>query len=277
MTTREAEAADAERIHELAESAMTTSYALSPEQITEITEEQFSDDAIERKVDTSDTVLVVAEDDGTVVGVAEGDIGEGRGEVRWVFVDPERRGAGHGTALFEELVDELDERGARSVQAVTLDANQEGREFFEQFGFAQTDTRETELGSETLKEIVHVDESEVDEDDPADAEDAAGGEGEGADAEAETEVGETVFPDDGTATTADGTTVYLSEDDSETGTDAPFYVTYTDEDREEQYGYYCGNCGSTETAMGDMEQIECQDCGNVHEPKGSEQYDEGYL
>ena len=276
MSIREAEPADAARIHEVAESAMTSSHALSPGQIESIAEEQFGDESVDRKVDASDTVLLVAEseEDANVVGVAEGALGEGRGELRWLFVDPEHRGGGHGSALFEAAVDELDERGARSVQAASLDANQEGREFFERFGFEQTDSREVELGGEMLQERVYARDA-----DPEDVDD----EGETADSGATTEEAtpgadaeRVEFPDDGTAD-ADGQTVYLSEEEPLSGTDGPFFESYTDEDREERYGYYCGNCGSTETTMGDMERIECQNCGNVHESKGSEQYDDGYL
>lgn len=273
MSIREAEPADADRITEVARSAMTSSHALSPEQIESVVEEQFGAESTERKVDASDTVLLVAEseEDGSVVGVAEGDLGEGRGELRWLFVDPERRGGGHGSTLFEATTDELRDRGARSVQAVTLDANQEGREFFERFELEQIDSRETELGGEELQERIYADTDEVD----AEAESSTAGDA-GDATEADDESDEDVFPDDGTVDD-DGTTVYVSEEDSLSGTDGPFFQTYTDADHEEQYGYYCGNCGSAETTMGDMERIECQNCGNAHESKGSEQYDDGYL
>ena len=46
-----------------------------------------------------------------------------------------------------------------------------------------------------------------------------------------------------TATTDDGETVYLNVEEAKSGTESPFFVTYTDEAFTEQFGYFCGNCG----------------------------------
>ncbi|WP_245626069.1 DUF5816 domain-containing protein, partial [Haloparvum sedimenti] len=32
-------------------------------------------------------------------------------------------------------------------------------------------------------------------------------------------------------------------------------------------GFYCGNCGSLDTAMDTMGRIECNECGNIRKPE----------
>lgn len=48
-----------------------------------------------------------------------------------------------------------------------------------------------------------------------------------------------------------------------TGTDAPFYPTYRDDER---YGLLCGNCKTLDVAVGTMDQFECNECENSHKP-----------
>ena len=63
----------------------------------------------------------------------------------------------------------------------------------------------------------------------------------------------------------------------DSGTEGPFFVAYTDEEYTEQFGYYCGNCGSLDTAMDNMERVECSECGNTHAERSGEAYDDSYL
>jgi N-acetylglutamate synthase-like GNAT family acetyltransferase len=258
MSVRPAESDDADRITKVVESAMTASYSLSPREIENVAGEKFGAESVEEKIDADDVELLVAEsdEDGVVVGVAEGEREDDRGVVRWLFVDPERRGRGHGTDLFERTAEGLRDRGAEDVRAVALSANREGGEFFERFGFEQVDEREVDIGGESVYEHVFA------------PEDAAT---EQSDADEDVE-----FPDDGTVTTDDGE-FHVDREEHRSGTDGPFFTVYTDEDGDERYGYYCGNCGSIDTTMDEMERVECLDCGNVDKPDGSEQYDDGYL
>ena len=260
-TSRPADPDDAERIRAVAESAMTASYALSPQELDAVVEDQFGAERQRSRTDDEDTVLLVTESDGTVVGVVEGEAHDGKGDVRWLFVDPEHRGQGHATELLDSAIDALHERGADDIRALALTANQEGEAFFERFDFAQVDEREVEVGGQGLTE--HVYERNPDTGDETDRDD------EGTDEPSE-------FPDDGRATTADGTEVRVDRDEERSGTKAPFFATYVDDDGD-QHGFFCSNCGGLEMAMNGMERLECQDCGNQHKPDGSEQYDDGYL
>ncbi len=74
----------------------------------------------------------VAEADGAVVGTG---IATANGPVGWVgtiFVAPERRGAGLGAALTRAVVDDLEERGCRTLLLIATD---EGRLVYERQGF----------------------------------------------------------------------------------------------------------------------------------------------
>lgn len=269
MPVRSAESDDADRVTKVVESAMTSSYSLSPQEIENVALEKFGAESVEEKIDADDVELLVAEsdEDGVVVGVAEGERDDDRGVVRWLFVDPERRGRGHGTDLFERAAEGLRDRGAETIRAVTLSANREGNEFFERFGFEKVGERDVDVGGESVFEHVYAEEDA----DAAESADVG---------EAESEAGgdeEVDLPEDGRLTTDDGEEVFVDEDDRRSGTDGPLFVVYADESSDEQYGYYCGNCGSLDTAMDGMERLECLECGNINKPSGSEQYDEGHL
>ncbi len=74
----------------------------------------------------------VADDDGTVVGTG---VATANGRVGWVgtiFVDAERRRAGLGRALTIRVIDDLEERGCRTLVLIATDA---GRPVYERLGF----------------------------------------------------------------------------------------------------------------------------------------------
>ncbi|MFC6872670.1 DUF5816 domain-containing protein [Halobellus marinus] len=64
----------------------------------------------------------------------------------------------------------------------------------------------------------------------------------------------------------DGETLYVDRSDAEVGAQAPFFVVYATPDRLDRWGFFCGNCESTDTAMDTMGRIECNVCGNVRKP-----------
>ena len=239
---------------------MTASYALSPRELDTVAEDQFSEERQQAWREDDDTVFLVTEADGVVAAVVKAEAHDDQGDVRWLFVDPEHRGAGHATELLDSAIDELRERGASEVRALALAENQEGEAFFERFDFEQVGEQDVEFGGEELTE--HVYSQSPDAGEEVDRE-------EGTDEASE-------FPDDGRATMADGTEVRVDRDEERSGTKAPFFATYVDEEGE-QHGFFCSNCGGTEMAMNGMERLECQECGNLHKPEGSEQYDDGYL
>ncbi|WP_254762213.1 GNAT family N-acetyltransferase [Natrinema marinum] len=272
MAIRQPEADEAARIREVVENSMTTSFTLSPGQIGAVTDEQFADDAVAERLGDENTVFRVAEtgaeiEGEAIAGVVEGRLEGDRGEVNWLFVDPEHRGRGIGTELYETVTETLRDRGAETLCVTVLEANTEGHGFVERFDLEHADDRRVDIADESLVKYVYA-EPDVDADLPSDSTDADVSEDEFPEAEAE----------DGSLTMTDvGQTVYIDRDEPESGTAASFYVTYEDADLTEQYGFYCANCGSLDISMDNMDRLECGDCGNAHAERSGEAYDESYL
>lgn len=125
MELRDPETADTQRVRELVESAMTASYALSPQQIDALLEDEFGSERLTQRFEDSDSITYVGEssvsgEETTIGGFAEALLDDYEGEVRWLFVDPEHRGKGIGTQLFETAVETLREQGADRVVAIPL-------------------------------------------------------------------------------------------------------------------------------------------------------------
>ncbi|ESP89255.1 GNAT family N-acetyltransferase [Candidatus Halobonum tyrrellensis] len=279
---RTAEPEDGDRVHELVESAMTVSYALSPDQIETILETEYGEEAFEEKLNDETAVLFVAELDDQVVGVIDGTV-DGEGTVRRLHVDPEQRGRGVGTALVERAVSEMHDRGADPLRALVVTANTESGDFLTTFGFARTDEREVDVGGIDLVEEVYTEGAEEADDEAVSDGDVAETSESGSpasdlsddDAESDEERPSTGDPDDLPDTvTQNGGERYVG-DDLLSGTEGPFAPTYEDEAREEAYGYYCGNCGSTDVSVDSMDRLKCADCGNTHQADG--EYDGSYL
>jgi ribosomal protein S18 acetylase RimI-like enzyme len=98
------------------------------------------------QLDEPDVVLLVAEQDGQVIGYAYGAI-EGydymalRGPaavLHDLIVDPGYRGRGVGRALLTAMVASLTARGAPRVVLSTADRNESAQRFFERAGFRRT-------------------------------------------------------------------------------------------------------------------------------------------
>lgn len=268
-TIRPPEPDEVARIHELARSSMTTSYALSPDQIEAIAEEEFGEDVLREEIETAEIGPFVAEIDGVLAGFVDIASNEDLSTIRWLHVDPERRGRGVGTALFERALSEIEDRGG-DPQAVTLSSNTGSGAFFEHLEFERVEERETEIAGVDEVEYVYAEEGTQE---PADSGQATSDEADG-DAESTPDIEDVDLPEEVEVGEDDDRTVYPGEELIQ-GAEGPFVATYTDEDRTEEYGFYCLNCGSTDVAMDSMDRIQCENCGNSFQP--GETYDASFL
>ncbi|WP_408957091.1 GNAT family N-acetyltransferase [Natrinema sp. 74] len=272
MAIREPDPDEAARIREVVDSSMTTSFRLSPEQIDAVADEQFADDAVADALEDETTVLRVAEtgediEEATITGVVEGRLAGDWGEVNWLFVDPEHRGQGIGTELYDAANEALRDEDAEYVCVTVLEANTEGHGFVERLGLEHDGDRRVDIAEESFVKYVYTD---------PDVDATLPNESTTEDADEES-FPETESTDGNLTTTDDGETVYVARDEAESGTAASFYVTYEDADLTEQYGFYCANCGSLDISMDNMDRLECGDCGNTHAERSGESYDESYL
>lgn len=251
MEMRTATPADKPAIRDVARRSLQSSYSLSPQTITSGIEEWYGEDQLDESIESEDRFLLVAEQAGQVVAFSESTLTADRPWVTteddpgrdalllWLHVDPDHRGEGIGTTLFEETLDRIRETGATTVQGRVLANNQHGADFFESRGFEQVGRAEIEIGGRKHVEYRYVAE-------PTGLEPLESGD----------------------------TTVYVDHDESESGSEAPFHVVYGDSDRSSRFGYYCSNCGRLANAMDTMGRIECESCGNTRKPT---RWDAAYL
>jgi ribosomal protein S18 acetylase RimI-like enzyme len=261
-TVRLLESGDVDRVLEIAESSMTASYAMSPNEIEAIREEEFEGNALrERAEGSSGSDVFVAEAEGVLAGFVETQIDDETGAIRWLHVDPEHRGRGVGTALFEHAVADLEDEGV-DVRGIVLASNTSAGAFFERFDFEEVDERTVDVGDREAVEYIYAE----------CAEGESGAADEGSDADDATDLSDVDLPD--SVTIEDDETLSLGEEHYQ-GTEGLFVLTYTDADREERYGYYCTNCETADVSVDTMDRLKCQTCGNTHKP--TEDYDGSYL
>ncbi|PSP72402.1 GNAT family N-acetyltransferase [Halobacteriales archaeon QH_6_68_27] len=124
MEIRPAEPEDRARIATLAENSFRSSYALSPQQIETLVENEFDPETLADRIEDPDAALLVAEhavgDAEQVQGFVDVTAGEER-TIRWLHVDPAAR-------ILEDAV--------------------EGGEFLEGFGLESDDTDHMSVGGE---------------------------------------------------------------------------------------------------------------------------------
>lgn len=261
-TVRSPETDEAGRMREVARSSMTASYALSPDQIESIVEEEFGEETLREEIESAEVGPFVAEVDDVLAGYVDVSSDGNLSTIRWLHVDPERRGRGVGTALFERAVSAIEDRGGEP-RAITFSSNTSSGSFFERMAFERVEERQSELGGVDVVEYLYAESGT--------GETAESGSAEG-DTEPTPDIEDLDLPEE--VSEDDGGTVYPGEELVEAA-EGPFVVTYSDEDRSEKYGYYCTNCGSTDVAMDSMDQLRCEDCGNTS--KAGEDYDASYL
>ncbi|MFB6124988.1 MAG: GNAT family N-acetyltransferase [Halanaeroarchaeum sp.] len=248
MSVREATAADAASIRDVATKSMLASYtaALDEDTIEEAVEEWYGGDRIEQLLELDTEQFLVAEREGTVVGFAEMTVSDATdvGAIQWLHVDPDHRDAGVGTDLLDAAEDLLLEHGVSRIEGAVLAANETGATFYEDHGYVRGADQETTIAGKMFTERRYLQFPE-------------------GERQALTEARQT---DEGT--------VYIALDEHEIGSKGDFYVAYTDVTRDNRYGYYCDNCGSVDTTMDTMGKIECNDCANKRKPT---RWDDAYL
>ena len=231
MELRTATTTDRERIAEIAERSLETSYSLNPRTIRAAVEEWYGPEAFAEQLEEDELLILVAAEEGELVAFSETAVTEGgQGDLLWLHVHPDHRGRGIGKELFERTRSRLREEGAEYLRGRVLSDNQTGASFYEERGFERVDEEEVEIDGETYFQYIYLD----------------------ADSK---RVQSTV--------TDDGEVVYVDLLDEDIGSEAPFNTVFSDPKRESRYGYYCSNCDSLATAMDAMGQIQCTECGNT--------------
>ena len=242
MELRDATAADVDAIREVARESLLASYDHAVEEalLAEAVDKWYDSDDLVADIDDESTVCPVAVVDDDVVGFAESYVVGRRervGEIDWVHVHPDHRESGIGSALLERVEAELSDADVDRIEARVLVANEAGTAFYEAEGYELVGERAVEIGGETFDER-----------------------------EYRKQVSRLTGISEGVVETDAGDAVYVAFDENERGSKGPFYVAYADPDREQRYGYFCGNCEGTDIAIDTMDRMECTDCGNRRKP-----------
>lgn len=249
MEIRPADSADESRIREVAENSFRSSYSLSPQEIEAILGDAFADTALTDRLDDPDVTVLVAEVDGdgedAVQGFVDATIGD-EATIRWLHVDPTARGRGIGTALIERCREENEET---PLAARLLADAVEGSEFLTGFGLERSDSDRSEFGGEEYVIDVYTEGPET-----------------GVSNEPAVPV-----PD---AVDLDGAKRHLDREDRIPGRKAPFFSLYADTRGDEEYGYFCSQCGSTDVSADGLDRLVCNECGNLHK---ADEWDEAFL
>ncbi len=98
------------------------------------------------ELEDGEAVLVVAEDDGQVIGYAYGrleprnwnDLLDACGKLHDVYVDERARGRGAGESLVRDICDRLGKKGAPRIVLLTATQNEAAQRLFTRLGFRTT-------------------------------------------------------------------------------------------------------------------------------------------
>lgn len=251
MDVREATKADIDGIREVALASLSDSYshALDQDVIDAAIDRWYDPDQLAEELTDEDTVFAVGLEDGRVVGFAQSYVVKRRdtvGRIDWLHVDPEYRGRGLGEQLLARVEQALVDRGVDRLEGRVLKANRAGGEFYADHGFDHVGTRQVDIADQSFDEELY-----------------------------------TKFPNDvGSQVLVESRTgpgdeqLFVAYDESDRASKAPFYRVYRTRDREQRYGYLCGNCESFDVAVDSMDRIECNACGNRSKPT---RWDAAYL
>ena len=157
MEIRHAGSEDAPAIRGIAKQSWEADYPdiLHRENVDDVVNEWYDEDRIRDEIRNEDAIVVVAEDDGDIVGFAHGIWARRTGHMLRVYVAPDHRGQGIGGTLLATLRDSLLKRGSDHIQAMVLAENEAGNEFYRQAGFEKVDEGETTIGGEAYTENVY--------------------------------------------------------------------------------------------------------------------------
>lgn len=167
MEFREATVDDVEALREVARRSWARDPALTRETATESVEEWYDDWHLRAAVGAADEVVLVADDgdgsdgaaedegNGGVVGFSHSVVDLPDGTVLRLYVDPDHRREGVGTALLDRTREALASRGVERVRGFVLTANDPGNAFYRAAGFERVDEGVTVIGGERYDEAVY--------------------------------------------------------------------------------------------------------------------------
>lgn len=158
VTVRPADPGDVSDVQRVARRGWHAAYedVLSAETIEAKLEEWYDRATIREYVEREDVGYFVATVDGQVLGYASGGPSDERdvGFLGAIYVDPDRWGQGIGSRLLDRVESFLADQGYERLRFRVLAENDVGKGFYRSRGYEALERVETELGAETVEELV---------------------------------------------------------------------------------------------------------------------------
>lgn len=131
---------------------------LSRETVEEGFDEWYGTEALTGEVERPGSRVLVAEDDGDVVGFAHAawNTGGSEGSILRVYVAPDHRGEDLGRELVDRAAETLGKRGVARITAMVLAENEQGGAFYRSLGFERVDEGTTTIAGEPHEEHVYA-------------------------------------------------------------------------------------------------------------------------
>ena len=154
MDIRPATADDLDGINRVARASWEADYPeiLSRETVSAGVDEWYGAAAFADELEWAHTLAFVATADDEPVGFVHAMWAGEEGHVLRLYVHPDHRREGVGTALLERVRSELYDRDIERIDAMVLADNELGKAFYERFGFEAADESETTIGGEQYRE-----------------------------------------------------------------------------------------------------------------------------
>ena len=146
---RKAEQKDISAIQHVAEKSWHHTYKkLIPQKVQEqFIRNAYSDEMMQKRLERS--ILIVAEEEGEIIGFANGFTNSEKAELSAIYLLPEAQGRGIGTRLLDAVIAELE--GYQELCVEVEKGNETGEKFYEARGFNFVKEYEDELFGHKLQ------------------------------------------------------------------------------------------------------------------------------
>ncbi|WP_158055282.1 GNAT family N-acetyltransferase [Halorussus halophilus] len=129
---------------------------LGADSVEQVVDGWYAREGLEQSIEREDGQFLVAEQDGMIVGFAQGVLGEedDAAHLPRIYVQSDHWGEGVGTELLGGVETWAEECGAGRLRLVVLAYNEVGNGFYEKHGYRVVAEREEELEGESVVEYV---------------------------------------------------------------------------------------------------------------------------
>jgi len=161
MSIREATPDDASEVRRVAVASWHAAHddVIGADAVERLLDRWYDPEDLPKSIERPEAPMFVAEEDGDVVGFAQGgpsEEGPADAVVGRIYVHPDDWGQGYGSQLLDRLFDAFRAEGYESVSLAVMADNEVGRSFYDEWGFSIHAERTVELAGETVDDVILV-------------------------------------------------------------------------------------------------------------------------